>query len=75
MLSIRRVCSIRLHTFYSVYSFQKTRHYSNQEQWKKLKVLFMGRDEFSCLVLDELYKAQGTLAHSVVKMIVYGSLN
>jgi len=32
----------------------------------QFRILFMGRDEFSCLVLEELFKARG-MSHSQVE--------
>ena len=34
---------------------------SNEQAGDKLKILFLGRDEFSSLVLQELYSARGAL--------------
>ena len=37
--------------------FNGTQH--NEEKDERFKILFLGRDEFSCLVLRELHRARG----------------
>ena len=53
-----RIRALKLAAYYQT----TRRNTTNSEQAEKLKVLFMGRDEFSCLVLEELYKARGMFA-------------
>ncbi|EAU89550.2 methionyl-tRNA formyltransferase [Coprinopsis cinerea okayama7 len=46
--------------------FHSSRQHHNALESEKLKVLFMGRDEFSCLVLRELYAASDVWQELVV---------
>lgn len=43
------------------------RGYHSQSSSQELfKILYLGRDEFSCVVLEELHKATGTHLTSVI---------
>ena len=42
------------------------RFLQTQASADRFRVLFMGRDEFSCLVLQELFKAKGALCTELV---------
>ena len=43
-----------------------SRFLQTQASADRFRVLFMGRDEFSCLVLQELFKAKGALCTQLV---------
>ncbi len=54
-----RVTALRYHHGWRTAKCSVSSRFLQTQAADRFRVLFMGRDEFSCLVLQELFKAKG----------------